>query len=818
MKTRCMALAAIAVLVGAWTAAHADTVDGPHTFNYPPTPQFGDPKNIAVTLPKFNSMGGARLLKRVDIDVSVSAFLSTSIENNLAGPRSVTPSITGGTTVDFPTGLFQEFEAFNVVLPQANLAGTDGVPCSGPDFFDYGDRDLGPLMFDQTFLGNPATLSDFIGPGNLTGSISVTIVGDAGAAAFSFQLEGPRQGGPACQNTSPLIQATASVTYYYSDAPGSCCLLGGSCVVVASSLCTEQQGTPGAPGTTCSGVVCPQACCLPTGACVVLLPASCTAQGGIPQGVGPTCATTVCDGRCCLPNGECVVTTSSDCSLRTGFFAGIGTVCSPANVCGGACCLPNGTCIDQVTAAVCNSQQGVFRGPQTNCGTVTCGECVCYWENGEADGQNAVLSHTNVTQPDSEAADDFVIPAGKQLIINEICGCMVTNDLEVQNGNKLDTPDAVLFLYDDCNGKPGTHLATFVDPSYEIGANAPFGMAGQYKYVRFCFDLNEYILSTQGSGDKRFWLSLVGVGDNQPGEVYFWATSRTAPLSLIQGVQAQLRSAWIEGFADWRDVDDSCCAGCHDLCFDVCGDLCDVVIDNGPYALDCGLKILNTTSFGTKTADNFEIGSCFIAELCYAELYIATNCEPTRSRLELWTNECNTPAELLRQFQNPEVIVELNGTTPVTFSSPVSGNPLQVYRLRWRFNHGQVVLPGGRNYWIATYVDGSGLATDEAYFLCRPLSDCHIRITQAKFLAGSFTVNEWEDIGTVLPMPRDAAFRVFGKLMQDDRYPATAGDQPAPWTRGAADTTKVVPGDVNGDGVVDARDLLEITTLIGAGR
>jgi hypothetical protein len=78
-------------------------------------------------------------------------------------------------------------------------------------------------------------------------------------------------------------------------------------------------------------------------------------------------------------------------------------------------------------------------------------------------------------------------------------------------------------------------------------------------------------------------------------------------------------------------------------------------------------------------------------------------------------------------------------------------------------------------------------------------------------------VNQWEDIGTILPAPRDAAFKLYGKLMRDERFPATSGSQSLPQSSNPADTTKTLPGDVNGDGVIDARDLVEMTTLLGSG-
>ncbi len=442
------------------------------------------------------------------------------------------------------------------------------------------------------------------------------------------------------------------------------------------------------------------------------------------------------------------------------------------------------------------------------------GPCDCFWENGDADNVNAVVSETNVTVPDSQAADDFFLPEGKVFRLDTFCGCMVTNDLEQQNGNTLDKPDAILYFYDDCNGKPGEIIETFTNPTYTILGNAPFGSPGQYKYVRFCFQGMNLYVNGQGA-EKRFWASLVGVGDNQPGERYFWATSKTAPTTDIQGVQAQLRSSWIQGFSDWRDVQDTN-GGCHDLCFEICGDLCEVICENGPYALDCGLKMLNTTFFGTKAADNFQLLPCTNVDLCLVEAYIATNCEPSRSKLEIYRNVCDTPANgAIGIYSNPDVITVLNNNgTPRTFNSPVSGLPLTIYCLRWKFEDGIVNLVGGQNYWIAVYLEGTGVITEEAYFLCKQESICHIKITQARYISAPFTVNTWEEVGTILNGPRDMAFRILGRVNRD--LTGSMVNAPTTGFGGAGENPVRLIGDIDADGKVDLNDLVQVLNGLGS--
>ena len=435
--------------------------------------------------------------------------------------------------------------------------------------------------------------------------------------------------------------------------------------------------------------------------------------------------------------------------------------------------------------------------------------CSCFWENGDRDNVNAVVSESNVTVPSSEAADDFFLPACKVFRLDSFCGCMVTNDLPATNGNVTDKPSAVLYIYDDCNGKPDEVISTFTDPNFTIIGNAPFGSPGQYKYVKFCFTALQLYINGEGA-ETRYWASLVGVGDNQPGERYFWATSKTAPATDIQGVQAQLRSQWIEGFGDWRDVDDTN-GGCHDLCFTICGELCEVLCENGPYATDCGIKMLNTTFFGTKAADNFQIRPCTSVELCLVEAYIATNCTPSRSKLELYTNECDKPDSRIGVFGTPDVITQLGaGNAPRTFNSPVSNLPLTIYCLRWKFAPGSVNLAGGQNYWLSVFLEGTGVITEEAYFLCKQLSPCHIKITQAQFLSVPYDVNDWLDIQDILDGPRDLAFRILGKVSQQHpSYAPGFGVNTTPTAGGR------LIGDLNGDASVNLTDLVQVLNSLG---
>lgn len=645
---------------------------------------------------------------------------------------------------------------------------------------------------------------------------------------------------------------------------GACCMLDGRCVSTTRALCTSVacQIFHG-EGVQCAQVTCeqPRACCLPgnPSLCQNMLPCSCIAAQGTPMPIGVMCASDTCvpqTGACCLSNGACAILTQAACEATPcQTFMGLGTLCSgvtcvassvqaccfagtpstcmmltacectasggtprdPGTTCldpmcdpatTRACCLTNGVC-DVLTPTSCASVGGTVQSEGVTCLSAPCSsECQCYWRNGDQDGRNAVVSESNVLVPLSATADDVIVPAGNVLLAREFCGTMVTNDLFRVTNWYIDTPEARLDVYEDCNGRPDSLITSFSNPEWEVVGNAPFGSPGQWAYVKFCFDVSELRLdaSTQ---ERRFWVSLVGVGDMQPGERYFWATSKSEPTTTVQGVQGYMHSEWVDGFSDWRAVEDTN-ADCHDFAFQLCGDLVGVIANNGTYSLDCGVKALNTTNFRTKVADNFQVEPCAFADVREVTTWIATNVTPTQAHLEMYTNDCEQPAFVVPQtaILSVKQVVD-SGGLPAVFNSPVSGSPLHVFELRWSVTPGTVLVSGGRNYWIAAYVSGASDVSQEAYVLCKSDFDCSIAITQAKYLAAPFAVDDWTDVSILLGMERDMAFQVLGVVH--------SAVQPAVF---ASPERRLEPAtlgsrDVNGDGVVDLQDAAEILRRMG---
>lgn len=443
---------------------------------------------------------------------------------------------------------------------------------------------------------------------------------------------------------------------------------------------------------------------------------------------------------------------------------------------------------------------GVVIAPGGGNGRPPCDELV--WDNAPdcpltGDGITAVESGENILNtPDSAAADDVFLTKGFIYTLQTFCGVLVTNDFD----DGPDMPDAILRVYSDCNGFPDSLLMTFMDPTVEDLGEAPFGSPGQFRYFQFCFDLNKWERDRSDS-DERLWFSLVGVGDQGPGERYFWASGNDG---TIQGAQGKRR---FNG-GPWEDIGPSPNGPCTDLEFYIEGRKCACICDNTPFEKDnnCLNKILNTANSSmSQVADNFQVVSCKATDVCKIEAWIATNCDITRTVMEIYGNDCDCPDEETPMvFTDPWVFEAGN-----TIISPVSGAELIVYRVCFEFDTpGTLLLQGGQNYWVSIYNPGGTFLTDEAYTLCKDNSEeCDIKISQAKFLSPNFEFKEWTPIdqATTDGIERDIAFRVLGTDLQIVEIADAALGSHEPRQ----------PADVNDDGTVNIEDLIRVINSYG---
>jgi hypothetical protein len=108
----------------------------------------------------------------------------------------------------------------------------------------------------------------------------------------------------------------------------------------------------------------PEACCLPDGSCQDLLPTVCQSIGGTPQGPGTVCS--AAQEACCLPDGSCTMADPLCCQNELG-----GTPMGPGSSCAAApeaCCMADGTC-QMLDPLCCQSLGGTPQGPGSQCTT-----------------------------------------------------------------------------------------------------------------------------------------------------------------------------------------------------------------------------------------------------------------------------------------------------------------------------------------------------------------------------------------------------------------------------------------------------------------
>jgi len=154
-----------------------------------------------------------------------------------------------------------------------------------------------------------------------------------------------------------------------AEVQGACCLPNGTCQFITQTQCTNQNGVYRGDNTSClTPGICNGACCFGDGSCSQLSAGQCASNGGSFKGATVPCSPNLCTGACCLPNGTCAETqTSNQCAAAGGVYKGDGATCA-GSTCTGACCYNNGSCQLQ-TLAQCG---GVWHGPASNCGSVTC--------------------------------------------------------------------------------------------------------------------------------------------------------------------------------------------------------------------------------------------------------------------------------------------------------------------------------------------------------------------------------------------------------------------------------------------------------------
>ncbi len=195
------------VLAGVAVAMSGSVASASSTFSEVQNQPFAFPLSPGAQIlnfNQFNDMGGLRVLKAVELAFSGSMQANVTAENNSALlVNNFGVNMTGFVSVNVNGGLLSGgFGLFDSQGP-VNAGASDGVPGSGPDFFDFG------LLFDS---GNDSDLAApapaWIGLGMFAANVS----GSGGFATSGTS--------DATINFADFATAgTVTVTYYYDVIP-----------------------------------------------------------------------------------------------------------------------------------------------------------------------------------------------------------------------------------------------------------------------------------------------------------------------------------------------------------------------------------------------------------------------------------------------------------------------------------------------------------------------------------------------------------------------------------------------------------------------
>lgn len=422
----------------------------------------------------------------------------------------------------------------------------------------------------------------------------------------------------------------------------------------------------------------------------------------------------------------------------------------------------------------------------------------CPIGSGDFDRRSAQLSQLpglSTIPFDYRTADDFYLLPGRIYKIKTISGKLITDSI---------IPKAQLELYNDCNGLPADPPRLVVPQATRI-TDTGQTFEGK-KVLKVEFDLPDFWLK----GGESYWVSLIGRGNGDANEQWFWGTAGApsgggAP--VIQGRPGAFKSV-INGIPNWVSLGSngacSSCIGCTDFNFCVDADSCKILLDNGTWA-STGTPSLDAAGPGqnitfARTADNFVIPPCASGRLCYIEAYIASNCP--QARLSIYNTSCG---------------VRPDGYTPIATLTPsriintgrtvvIDSITLPVLCLQFCGNI-NLTLDAGKTYALSAFGLSSGNITQRAYFLNNAdcTRTCLVNFYQGFIYGPTVGFEEWTKVSTLTGTPRDYAFLV---AVDDSRIPGNGNPAPG---------TATCPADMNSDNRLTASDIFDFLNTYFAG-
>lgn len=172
---------------------------------------------INLTFDQFDDNGGLFVLKAItlEFDAEITANVTAENNNQQAAPEFGV-QLTGFVNVDVPApapGLLSGTALLDAQATSGGVAGTDGVPGSGPDFHNFGTIADGSNASDTLF----ANFGAFVG----NGTVDAEVFGQGGftvTGASSAQIQVSNFG----------VSGTVTITYHYNiiPAPGAAAAFG----------------------------------------------------------------------------------------------------------------------------------------------------------------------------------------------------------------------------------------------------------------------------------------------------------------------------------------------------------------------------------------------------------------------------------------------------------------------------------------------------------------------------------------------------------------------------------------------------------------
>lgn len=434
-------------------------------------------------------------------------------------------------------------------------------------------------------------------------------------------------------------------------------------------------------------------------------------------------------------------------------------------------------------ATAMNARAVTGSGPSVAASSAACD--ASYWENGAFDGLNGQSSESGTgLGADAETADDFSICEGKAIRLDTIRACLLTNSSDLHWPGR----SARITIYTDCDGCPGEpiYTADSTDDS-DLGPGIP-----PFSLVEYTFsDIDLWLC-----GPAVYWISVQGLGDHSGLDRAFWATAGFGEVQLHQGkFRTDKADIATPGWVDVGNTDGCVsCIGCTDFCFNIDAEVCDILWDNGGFSgYGGGPSALNTSIPMARSADNFHLKPCDDYDLCLISACILTNCDPKRTLLEIYANDCDMPAELLYTYADP--IVNSIEAGPCADSQDLGD--LTAYEVQFPVTER---LEGGKNYWVAAVARGTGSLRERGYFCYafRCDTECQILITEGKVLSMGLGYTEWTPVSEVSgDGEHDFAFKVVGTKVSTQPPAGTpkvtlgSGSAPAPTAATKASTGRL---------------------------